>query len=128
MRLGKFTFSRQMVRQFFTFGRNQRSAAANLLVNGLLMFSAMHMFLSYGRWFEGEYGLTAARLGFVALILGILDLVGSVLVSVIVDDFGRRRSVFLGLGLMLGGALLLPFMNIAYLPALIALGLVRFQF
>jgi len=118
----------QMVRTFFTLGRNRASAGANLVVNSLLMFSSMHLFLSYGRWLENEYGFSAAQLGTVALLLGILDLCGSVLVSWMVDGFGRRRSVFSGLMLMLAGVILLPLMNGSLLPALAALGIVRFAF
>jgi predicted MFS family arabinose efflux permease len=66
-----------------------------------------------------QYGLGAAALGSVALLMGCADLVGSVSVSLFTDRLGKRRSILIGTTAMLIGYVLLPFLNVA-LPLAVA--------
>ena len=115
-------------RQFLDLGENGRSAWFSIIANGLVMFAAMNFFINYGSWLQQEYGLGAAALGQVALILGVADLVGSVLVSIASDRLGQRRSVIGGAVLAGLCFLLLPSLNVALPPVLAGLLLARFGF
>jgi predicted MFS family arabinose efflux permease len=122
------TFSWNTVRDFFELGDNRRSAWAVLVVAGMNMMAAMVIFLNYGTWLLREYSLGAAWIGTVALILGVADLTGSVLVSLIGDKLGLRRSVFMGIVAVILGYGLLPVFNQGVVLAVIGLILSRFAF
>lgn len=113
---------------FFHLGANHRSAWSTLVAGGLIMFSANHLFISYGAWLGGEYDLSPSELGRVALVLGIADLCGSGLVSLISDRIGKRRSVLIGAFFSTAGYLCLPLFNVSITLALIGLLWVRFSF
>jgi predicted MFS family arabinose efflux permease len=119
---------RRRLRAFFDLGANKRSAWSVILAASLVMFAAMHLFINYGAWLQQEYGLGAVQLGRVALILGLADLGGSVLVSLASDRAGKRRSVLSGTVLAFLGFLCLPLFNTALLSALMGLIWVRFAF
>jgi predicted MFS family arabinose efflux permease len=116
------------LRHFLDLGKNGRSAWFSIMANGLIMFGAMTFFINYGSWLQADYGLGAADLGRVALILGAADLAGSVLVSVASDRLGQRRSVIGGAVLAGSGFLGLPLLNVALFPVLAGLLLARFAF
>ncbi|MFO7537807.1 MAG: MFS transporter [Chloroflexota bacterium] len=116
------------LRYFFDLGQNGRSAWFSIVANGLIMFGAMNFFINYGSWLQADYGLGAAALGRVALILGVADLVGSILVSAAVDRLGKRRSVIGGAGLAGLSFLSLPLLNVALIPVLTGLLIARFAF
>ena len=118
----------QQMRTFFDLGENGRSAWASLISQGLIMFSAMHLFINYGSWLEADYQYSPAQLGQIALILGIADLTASVLVSLFADKFGKRRSVLWGSILAAIGYGVLPLMNSGVETAVIGLVVVRFAF
>ena len=122
------SFSWKTIRDFFELGNNRRSAWAVLLVASVTMFSAMHIFISFGTWLLNEYQLSARQLGTVALILGVADLSGSVLVSMIGDRVGLRRTVFVGTLLTIMGYGLLPMFNRGIVLAVFGLILIRFSF
>lgn len=124
----KTPFSWQSVLAFFELGQNKRSARVALLVVGLNMMAAMNIFISYGTWLDREYGLGAVALGTVALILGVADLSGSVLMSLVGDKFGLRRSVLLGSILACLGYGLLPVLNQGLMWAVLGLIVARFAF
>jgi len=116
------------IKAFFALGENGRSAWAAIISQGFIMFSAMHLFINYGSWLKNDYQFTPSKLGQIALILGIADLVASVLVSLFADRFGKRRSVLWGALLETTGFCLLPFMNGSVGTAVIGLLIVRFAF
>jgi len=96
--------------------------------NSLFLFSQGHVLIAHGVWLQTEYGLTATALGLVALLQGAADLAGAVLVSLIADRVGKKRSFQAGL---LGSALVylsLPAINIGLWPVIAALLLMRFTF
>lgn len=82
--------------QLFQIGQNASSTWAAIAVNALVMYAASNLFITYGDWLEGGYGLSPTQLGTVALVMGAFDLCASVLVSLIVDRAGKRRSVLWG--------------------------------
>lgn len=99
------------VRDFFDLGESSRSAYSAILAGTFIFFGGMLLFIAHGAWLNFEYGLGAAALGTVALILGCFDLSASVSVSLFTDRIGKLRSVILGaIGLLLG-YLLIPFLN-----------------
>ena len=122
------TFSWATVRDFFELGENRRSAWAVLLVVGCTMFAAMNVFISYGAWLVQEYRLGAAHLGTVALILGVADLCGSVLMSLVGDRVGLRRSVIGSTFLTVIGYGLLPVFNQGIVLVVVGLVVARFAF
>jgi predicted MFS family arabinose efflux permease len=96
---------------FFNLGDHPVSAWANIAVSGCNMFAMMHLIIIHGAWLKDEYGLGASKLGFVALLLGVADLISSVTVSLAVDKIGKRRSVTIGVAVMVAGFILFPFLN-----------------
>lgn len=121
-------FSLARLRAFFDLGPNRRSAYAVIFGAALLFFAQFHVIIAHGAWLEAEYGLGPALLGSVALAQGLADLGGSVLVSLITDRVGKKRSVQAG---MLGALLVfaaLPFVNVGLWPVIAALVLMRFFF
>ncbi|MCP4420395.1 MAG: MFS transporter [Chloroflexi bacterium] len=119
-------FSWNSVRQFFELGNNRRSAWAMLAVTFFTMMAATNIFINYGTWLQQDYSLSAIQLGKVALTLGVADLSGSVLTSLIGDKVGLRRTVFFGSILSILGYGLLPLFNQNLVLAVIGLSITRF--
>lgn len=107
---------------------NARSTHAAILANGLAVFATSNVTLVYGVWLSNEYGLTPSRLGLVALALGLSELLGSVLVSLFGDRFGKYRSILLGAAASVFTYALLPFLNVSVLAIVPGLLLMRFLF
>ena len=127
-RSGMAGFSLARLGAFFDLGPNRRSAYAVIVAASLLFFAQFHVIIAHGAWLQAEYGLGPALLGAVALAQGLADLCGSVLVSLITDRVGKKRSVQAG---MLGALLVfvaLPFVNVGLWPVIAALVLMRFAF
>lgn len=114
--------------EFFHLGPQRRSAWAAIGVNFFNFFALFHLMISHGLFLETEYLLSPSRLGQVALMLGIADWVGSILVSLAGDRIGKRKSLIYGTMGMSLGFILLPFMNISLIPALAGLVIPRFFF
>lgn len=110
---------------FIKLGTNARSAWGSLFVQGLAMFSLMHLMIIHGGWLVDEFGLSPAILGTVALSMGFTDLTASVSVSLFVDKIGKKRSVAFGISGMILGFILLPFMSLSLLTAIIGLTIPR---
>jgi predicted MFS family arabinose efflux permease len=113
------------LRAFFRIESNAASTYANMLATGFVFYGAMQLMIVHGIWFADQYGLGARELGYVALIFGCFDLAGSVSVSLFTDRFGKRRSVILGTMGALLGYLLIPWLNIAIVPAVISAAIAR---
>lgn len=110
---------------FFDLGVRSRSAYSAILADALLFYAGMHLMVVYGAWLNAQYGLGAAALGSVALLMGCLDLVGSVSVSLFTDRLGKLRSVILGTAGMLIGYALLPFLNVALPIVVVGIAVTR---
>ncbi len=98
----------ERVRRFFAIHQNARSTYSTIAAGALNYFGAMQLMLIHGAWLSDRFGLGAAALGTVALVLGVGDLVASVSVSLFTDRIGKRRSVLLGTAVAIAGYLLLP--------------------
>jgi len=118
----------QRFTSFFDLGSNNRSAFATIGTSALLMFGAFNLFISYGTWLFEDYGLSAADLGQVALVMGLADLGGSVSVSVLSDSYGKRRSVLTGAIIACLGFWTLPLLDATLLTAVIGLIIARGAF
>ncbi len=115
----------ERLRNFFNLGDRARSAYAAIIADMLLFFAGMQLFITHGAWLNLEYGLGAAALGTVALILGCFDLTASVSVSLFTDRIGKLRSVMLGTGGVMVGYALLPFFNQNLVGAVLGIALTR---
>ena len=115
----------QRIIGFFRLGDNARSAYGAIGVTCFSMFSAVQFMIIYGAWLHTEYGLTASRLGLVALIFGLFDLTASVSVSLFTDRIGKWRSVLIGSLGSLIGYLLITWFNVGVVSAILALAITR---
>ena len=116
------------IADLFDLGSNRRSAFTIIGANCLFLFSQGHVLIAHGVWLQTEYGLTPSALGLVALSQGVADLCGSILVSLIADRVGKKRSFQAGL---LGSMLVyitLPIVNIGLLPVIVVLVVLRFTY
>jgi len=116
------------LRAFFRLGERARSAYAAIIADMLLFFAGMQLFVTYGAWLNLDYGLGAAALGTVALILGCFDLLASITVSLFTDRIGKLRSVILGTAGVLLGYAMLPFLNHSLIGAVIGIAFTRTAF
>lgn len=114
--------------QFFQLGENGRSAWAVLAAAGLIMYAGMSLFINYGTWLVDLFALGPAALGRVALIMGIADLGGSGLVSLVGDRWGKRRMAIGGTLLGAVTYFVLPQFAASLAVAIVGLVLVRFSF
>ena len=111
--------------QFFDLGASSRSAYGVIFAGALLFFTGIQLTVVYSIWLTDDYGLGAAALGSVALLIGCFDLVASVSVSIFTDRMGKRRSVILG---VVGTAIsyaLLPFLNSSLAMIIVGIALTR---
>ena len=113
------------LRDFFRLGIHARSAYSLIVAGALNFFAAMQLMLMHGAWLGTEYGLGAAQLGTIALILGVFDLTASISVSLFTDRIGKRRSVIIGMSGALLGYLLMPFLNTGLVAAVAIIGFAR---
>jgi len=115
----------KQTRAFFDLGANARSTYSTIFAGTLTYLAAFQIMLIYGTWLGDQYGLNAAALGTVALVLGIFDLAASVSVSLFTDRIGKRRSVLWGNGLTLLGYVLLPWLNTSVFATVFGIALAR---
>lgn len=113
------------IRTFFHIKTNAASAYATISATAFIFYGAMQLMIIHGVWFADQYGLGARGLGYVALLFGFFDLLGSVSVSLFTDRFGKRRSVILGTVGALVGYLLIPWLNFALIPAVLSTAVAR---
>ena len=118
----------QRLRGLLTLESNIASTWAAITANGLSVFATSNISIVYGAWLSREYGLTTTRLGLVALVLGLAELSGSVLVSVLGDRLGKYRSVLASMTFSVAAYVLLPFLNFRVLAIVAGLVLLRFLF
>jgi predicted MFS family arabinose efflux permease len=112
----------------FVVGPNWRSTYGTILSALLSFYAAMQIMISHGAWLVRQYGLDAAALGLVALVIGCFDLVASVAVSVFTDRIGKKRSVLIGMGGSLIAYLVLPFLDRGVIPAVAGIAMARMFF
>lgn len=113
---------------FFHLGPHAGSAWGTIIIQGLNMFAIMHVMIIHGGWLSSEYGLDSIKLGKIAFLFGLGDLFSSVLVSIITDRIGKRKSVLIGVVGMSLGFVIMPFLNVSLYPAIISILIPRLFF
>lgn len=63
---------------------------------GVLAAGAQFIFVVFGTWLEDSYGFSAAGIGVVSLMVGAIELAGSMGSMRLTDRIGKRRSVAFG--------------------------------
>lgn len=96
------------LRIFFDLGSNARSTWAVIGAGFFIGTAGFSLLLTHGVWLQTSFGLSPGDLGVIAFFLGLADLIGSGLVSLIGDRVGKRRSVIGGSAVAVAGFLLLP--------------------
>ncbi len=115
----------RQVTSFLHLESNRRSAWATIIGGTFANFGMLHIATTYGAWLVAAYGLSAAQLGTVALVIGCADLCGSVAASLVADRLGKRRGVLVSwIGACIV-ALCLPWFDAGLYWAVTALVLLR---
>jgi len=79
------------------------------LIAGVLFTSANESVnLVFGIWIESRFGLDFAALTIASVVIGASELVGEVVTGIWLDSVGKRRMIWIFLGLNSLAALLLP--------------------
>jgi len=77
--------------------------------------------LMFGVWLEGNFGLQIAALGAASMLIGVAELSGETITTLIVDRIGKRRSVLIGLSGNLFVCVMLPLISHSLFGALTSL-------
>jgi predicted MFS family arabinose efflux permease len=98
-------------------GRKQNGFGVALAQAGVLpalalvllqLMAAELVFVVYGTWLEGDFGASTQQIGLVFGLVGLFELAGSTGATLLIDRFGKRRSVLVGFAAMGVAVLLLP--------------------
>jgi predicted MFS family arabinose efflux permease len=84
--------------------------------------------LEFGPWLQDSFGLELLALGGASAVVGLSELGGEGLVSLVIDRLGKRRAVAGGLALNAAAGLLLPLLGGQVGAAVLGLGLFYFSF
>ena len=97
-------------------------ALAGLLM-GLSFTMANEMVnLIFGVWIEDQFGVNFAALAAASVVIGVSELGGEVSSGILMDAVGKRRIIWLFLGLNSLAAILLPVTHASLLWAMVGLG------
>lgn len=88
------------------------AARAGLAFSFLINAANETLFIVYGAWLEGDFGLKVTALGVSAVAIGLAELAGEGAVAGFVDRLGKRRAVTLGIGANAVVAPLLPLLGL----------------
>jgi predicted MFS family arabinose efflux permease len=83
-------------------------ALAGMLVGVLVTSSNETVNLIFGLWIEQQFGLSFAALTAASVVIGVSELGGEVFTALVLDSVGKRRMIWIFLGLNSLAALLLP--------------------
>jgi predicted MFS family arabinose efflux permease len=111
-------------------GRIARSwpAVAGLLVGILISSANETVNLIFGLWIENQFGINFAALTAAAVVIGLSELGGEVLTGAFLDTVGKRRMIWIFLGVNSLSALVLPLMSNHLGWAMAGLGLFFISF
>ncbi|MDF1520768.1 MAG: MFS transporter [Brevefilum sp.] len=112
------------------FGRILRTwpALAGLLAGILFTGANETVNLIFGVWIEDQFGLNFAALAIASVVIGVSELGGEVFSAVWLDAIGKRRVIWIFLGVNSLAALLLPLTDGVLAWALVGLGLFYISF
>jgi predicted MFS family arabinose efflux permease len=108
--------------------RLTKPAVVALLVSCLLVAANENIFVVYGAWMEGQFGLATAALGLASMVIALAELAAEASSAGLVDRFGKRRAVLGGLALSAVAYLLLPALAQGLGTALLGVTLVVLTF
>ncbi len=92
------------------------------LVFGLLVVIANQLItIIFGVWMEDSFHLLVAEKGFASSIIGVAEILGTVLVALFTDRLGIRRAICLGLFVNSVACLLIPISKTNLVAALVIL-------
>ncbi len=94
-------------------------ALAALSMNFLLSFANEIINVVFGVWLEASFGLQVAALGAASAVIGLSELSGEGIVSLVVDRLGKKRAVTIGLICNCLASIALPFLG-STLPGALA--------
>lgn len=103
-------------------------ALAGLLVGIISTAANETVNLIFGLWIENSFGLNFAALTAASIVIGVSELGGEVYTGVFLDAVGKRRMIWIFLGVNSLVAILLPFMNRSLGWTMAGLGLFYFSF
>lgn len=128
VRVSRPPTGRFWVNDFFDLGPNARSAWAVMLTGMGIGIAGFSLLLTHGVWLQKSFGLSPGELGGVAFFLGISDLAGSGMVSLVGDRLGKRRSVLFGSAISAAGFLVLPLFGATLISAVVGIFIARSLF
>ncbi len=102
----------------------QPAALAGLGLGFLISVANDNLFVVYGAWLEGSFGLGVAALGVATAAIGAAEVGGELLAAAASDRLGLRRALGVGLLASAAGYLLLPLLGRTLPGALAGLFLV----
>lgn len=105
-----------------------RPAAGMLAFGFWISIANDSLFVVYGAWFEHDFQVSIATLGFSTVAIGAAELFGESLTAVFADRIGLKRAITLGLGLAMAAYLLLPLTGSSLALAMVGMFLVFLTF
>ena len=100
-----------------------RSALGAVLVSATIFIAAEIYFITWGAHLARSFHLGPVQIGQVAAGLGVTELLGSVVASLIIDRQGKRRGVMTGVFFLLGVMFALPWLNASLWATVAGMGL-----
>jgi predicted MFS family arabinose efflux permease len=90
---------------------SQPAAMACLLITFMILAANQSITIIYGIWFEQSFGLRVEELGAASAVIGLAGISGVLMVALLSDRLGKRRTVAAGIGLTMVASLSLPFLS-----------------
>ncbi len=94
------------------------SALGALAVNLLQVMANENVFIVYGAWMEGQFGLSVKALGVASIVICVAEFAAEGATAGLADRIGKRRAVLAGLFLSVTAYCLLPRLAVGLVPAL----------
>ncbi len=101
-----------------------RSALGSVLVSATIFIAAETYFITWGAHLARDFNLSPERIGQVASGLGVMELLGSVIASLIIDRVGKRRGVMAGVIFFLFALVSLIGLSASLWATLVGMGLI----
>jgi predicted MFS family arabinose efflux permease len=116
----------EILREVFT----NRAALTAVLVSVLIAAANESVNIVFGAWIETNFGVQLAALGAASIVIGLSELSGEGLVSLLTDRVGKLRAIGGGIALNCLAAILLPLLGGSLAGALVGLFLfyITFEF
>ena len=101
-----------------------RSALGSVLVSATIFIAAETYFITWGAHLARDFHLSPERIGQVASGLGAVELLGSIIASLIIDRVGKRRGVIAGVVFFLFALASLVGLSASLWATLLGMGLI----